>query len=1301
MRRTRMSPQRRPRIRTSTARRWGRRAAAAAAVAGIGIATAVLAPFASSQTPVPATIASRGGAAHTTYTSDSTTTLTVAAPAGAQAGDVLVASLGFGKTGAASQPTLTVPSGWTLVSRTNQGTVGTLAVFTHTFATGETSYSWTTNVTVGGSLFIAAFGNVNTTTPVDVAGGAPTATAATTLTGPTLTTTQAGDQLVAGYFGYDSAGTATSWAPPAGMTEIGDATNGASRSGELDTVAQAAAGATGQKTATASVKQDYGVAALTALAPKQTQAIGFTSTAPAPASVGGATYTPAASGGGSGNPVIFTIDPTASGVCAISAGVVSFTGAGTCVIDANQAGNGAYTAAPQTQQTFTVGGGTTPQTISFSSSAPVGATVGGTYTPVATATSGLGVAVTIDPAAASVCTISGGVVTFTGAGTCVVDANQAGNATYAPASQAQQSFGVGLTSQAIAFTSSAPAPASVGGATYTPAASGGGSGNPVIFSIDPTASGLCAISAGVVSFTGAGTCVIDANQAGNTAYSAAPQVQQSVAVVIGSTPQTISFVSSAPAGALVGGTYTPVATATSGLGVSITIDPSASTVCSATAGVVHFIGAGTCVVDADQAGNATYAAAPQAQQSFAVGLTAQTISFSSSAPVGATVGGTYTPVATATSGLGVAVTIDPAAASVCTISGGVVTFTGAGTCVVDANQAGNATYAPASQAQQSFGVAAPIGGGPATIASRGGAAHTTYTSDSTTTLTVAAPAGAQAGDVLVASLGFGKTGASSQPTLTAPAGWTLVSRTSHSTDGTLAVFTHTFATGETSYSWTTNVTVGGSLFIAAFGNVNTTTPIDVSGGVPTTTASATLATPSLTTTAAGDQLVAGYFAYDGGASGITWTPPAGMTEIGDATNGSSRSGELDTAAQAAAGATGQKTATASVKQDYGVAALTALAPKQTQAIGFTSTAPAPASVGGATYTPAASGGGSGNPVIFTIDPTASGVCAISAGVVSFTGAGTCVIDANQAGNGAYTAAPQTQQTFTVGGGTTPQTISFSSSAPVGATVGGTYTPVATATSGLGVAVTIDPAAASVCTISGGVVTFTGAGTCVVDANQAGNATYAPASQAQQSFGVGKLTLAAPTLALTPGPGALAITPFATVPNASSYSYQVCNQAGTSCGAAVAVTTSGATITGLVGGTTYQVDLTAVGNGTAYANSPPATQTGTPGPTVLATPVFTLTPSAGTLTINAFAAVTGATAYSYQRCDAAGANCGAATVVTTAGTAIGGLTDGTSYTLKLTAVGDGIVFANSAAAAVVGTAGAPSVSGTPLIVDTDM
>jgi hypothetical protein len=35
---------------------------------------------------------------------------------------------------------------------------------------------------------------------------------------------------------------------------------------------------------------------------------------------------------------------------------------------------------------------------------------------------------------------------------------------------------------------------------------------------------------GIVSFTSAGSCVIDANQAGDANYSAAPQVQQTITV---------------------------------------------------------------------------------------------------------------------------------------------------------------------------------------------------------------------------------------------------------------------------------------------------------------------------------------------------------------------------------------------------------------------------------------------------------------------------------------------------------------------------------------------------------------------------------------------------------------------------------------------------------------------------------------------------------------------------------------------------------------------------------------------------
>jgi hypothetical protein len=83
--------------------------------------------------------------------------------------------------------------------------------------------------------------------------------------------------------------------------------------------------------------------------------------------------------------------------------------------------------------------------------------------------------------------------------------------------------------------------------------------------------------------------------------------------------QTIGSLSSVPTGAAVGGpTYSPRASALSDLPVTITVDPSASSVCSITNGVVSFLAAGTCLLDFNQPGNVTWLPATQVQQSFAV-----------------------------------------------------------------------------------------------------------------------------------------------------------------------------------------------------------------------------------------------------------------------------------------------------------------------------------------------------------------------------------------------------------------------------------------------------------------------------------------------------------------------------------------------------------------------------------------------------------------------------------------------------------------------------------------------------------
>ena len=202
---------------------------------------------------------------------------------------------------------------------------------------------------------------------------------------------------------------------------------------------------------------------------------------------------------------------------------MTYTAAGQCVIDANQAGTGTYAAAPQVQRTITVSSAEKlSQSISFT--APASGTVGGSATLSASG-GGSGNPVVFSTGSPGVCTVSGATVTYTAAGQCVIDANQAGNGTYAAAPQVQQTITVNGIPQSISFT--APAPGTAPGSA-TLSASGGHSGNPVVFST--SSPGVCTVSGATVTYIAAGQCVIDANQAGNGTYAAAPQVQQTITV---------------------------------------------------------------------------------------------------------------------------------------------------------------------------------------------------------------------------------------------------------------------------------------------------------------------------------------------------------------------------------------------------------------------------------------------------------------------------------------------------------------------------------------------------------------------------------------------------------------------------------------------------------------------------------------------------------------------------------------------------------------------------------------------------
>ena len=157
--------------------------------------------------------------------------------------------------------------------------------------------------------------------------------------------------------------------------------------------------------------------------------------------------------------------------------------------------------------------------------------------------------------------------------------------------------------------------------------------------------------------------------------------------------QTIAFTSTAPSGALIGGTYSLSATGGAS-GIAVTYESSTQGVCTISASQVSFIGAGTCTVVARQRGGNGYLHADDATQSFTVSKLPQTITFSSP-PDPALLLSSYTPTVTATSGQSITLS----ASGACSMNGTAVEFVSIGHCTVSASVSGSAVYLPASSAQ--------------------------------------------------------------------------------------------------------------------------------------------------------------------------------------------------------------------------------------------------------------------------------------------------------------------------------------------------------------------------------------------------------------------------------------------------------------------------------------------------------------------------------------------------------------------------------------------------------------------------
>ena len=607
-----------------------------------------------------------------------------------------------------------------------------------------------------------------------------------------------------------------------------------------------------------------------------------------------------------------------------------------------------------------------------------------------------------------------------------------------------------LQSQTITFTG--PGSGTVGGSA--PLTATASSGLPVTLSVDPSSgTGVCSLSGDTVSYAAAGSCVIDANQAGNSSYSAAPQVTQTITVARAA--QSISF--TAPATGTVGQSATLTATGgASGNPVTFSVDPStASGICSVSGTngrTVNYLASGSCIVDANQAGNANYAQAPQVTQTITVSpVQAQTISFT--APAAGYVGGSATLTATASSGLPVTFSVDSSSGvGVCTVSGDTVSYTAVGSCVIDANQAGSPSYQAAPQVTQTITIGAGLAvtSGVPPYGTAGAAFSFPFTAGGGTGPYVWSVAGGS----LPPGLGLSAAGVlAGTPTLGGTYKFTVA--VTDSEDPAVTV--------------TQAVTVqillaAGGTLPGGFTGEPYSQQLAAAGGVPPY---------SFAPDGEGDQVVPGLYLSSAGV--VSGTPDQAGTF--------SFFVIVDDSQSPPAG---------------DIASFTITIGAGPQSISFV--APAMGPVGG-TATLTATGGGSGNPVIFSVDPSSgAGVCNVSGTngtTVSYTAAGSCVIDANQAGNANYLAAPQVTATITVyspiaftsaaaatfTGGTsglftvtatgspTPQTITEAGPLPAGVTfindgggmatlagtpaasAGGTYMVTLTATNGVAPAAT--------------------------------------------------------------------------------------------------------------------------------------------------------------------------------------------------------------------------------------------------------
>jgi hypothetical protein len=282
------------------------------------------------------------------------------------------------------------------------------------------------------------------------------------------------------------------------------------------------------------------------------------------------------------------------------------------------------------------------------------------------------------------CSVSGSTLTYTTAGTCVIAVTRTSDTNYLARTDVV-SFSIGLASQTITFNSLSTK--SYSSDTFTVTATSSSSLTVVFTSGSPTICTTSGSNGSTITLLGVGTCVINANQAGDSNTSAASQVSQNFTV----NPRAITV--TADAKSKIYGALDPTLTYSITTG-SLVLGDALTGVLTRAAGTdvgTYQIQQGALTTSNNPKYAITYASA---DLNITRGTPTLVLSYPNSNVAILRPGATDTPTVTTSSSAGSLTYATSAASSICTVNStsGVISLFGAGSCPIAMTTAQTANF---------------------------------------------------------------------------------------------------------------------------------------------------------------------------------------------------------------------------------------------------------------------------------------------------------------------------------------------------------------------------------------------------------------------------------------------------------------------------------------------------------------------------------------------------------------------------------------------------------------------------------